>query len=81
MISGVESLWLNDDEDDDDISDLASDEFSGSSLTNVATDTSTVSVAFHCYHSLSSAQRSHHVDVCTQLNHVDIVISRSVEQH
>jgi len=72
VISGVELL-----DDADTVNDWVSrgdDEFSGSSEETDVTDASTMTVAFHCYHSLPSAQWSDRVEVCCSPVSIVIVI-------
>jgi len=65
VVSGIELL---DDAgtDDSDWFPNGDDEFSGSSGTNMD-DASVVTVAFHCYHSLPSAQWCDHVQVSSAI--------------
>jgi len=63
-MSGLESL----DNTDVDWLYIADDEFSGSFDETSVTDTSSVSVAFHCYHSLPSAEWADNVQVRNNRN-------------
>lgn len=65
MVSGIE-LLDDADTDDSDWFPNGDDEFSGSSGTNTD-DASVVTVAFHCYHSLPSAQWCDHVQVSSAI--------------
>ena len=69
MISGLESLAANAAAAADWVYN-ADDEFSGGSTDETdVEDASSVSVAFHCYHSLPSAEWSDDIQVCTNHQH------------